>query len=79
MLHAVPALPRSDRRKSSPQEFAPAKLPTQTARSRGRADAHGLYPPNRVTPNTRARMMTNVSAVNTARLNQLNQITGCDG
>ena len=37
------------------------------------------YPPNRVTPNTRARMMTKVSAVNTARLNQLNQMTGCDG
>ena len=37
------------------------------------------YPPNRVTPNTRARMMTKVSAVNTARLSQLNQTTGRDG
>ena len=37
------------------------------------------YPPNRVTPNTRAKMITKVSAVNTARLNQLNQTTGRDG
>ena len=44
-----------------------------------RPAAETPYPPNRVTPNTRARMMTMVSAVNTARLNQLNQTTGCDG
>ena len=52
--------------------------PNRSPRTPG-PDGPDAYPPNRVTPNTRARMMTMVSAVNTARLNQLNQTTGCDG
>ena len=80
-LTTAPSVRTALRRRPLARPSSPSAPPGAQPTLQESAPFHGAtpYPPNRVTPNTRARMMTKVSAVNTARLSQLNQTTGRDG